>query len=274
MKKKANLLTERNPDVSNRQLLILAGIFGSFIIGMIVIFWLLLNSLINLIPPEFEQQLGILIVPFYEEKALPSPTQDTLNQLLDRLETNLDSSQVQTHKRNYEIFYLPEPTVNAIAIPGDKIIIYEGLLKEMDSENELMMVLGHELGHFDHRDHLRSLGRSLLFKIILNYLFGDFSSVSTIVENLGNAQFSQTQETKADEFGLNLLNKTYGQVAGATDFFVKLSAKENQNWSFFNTHPSPQKRVQQLEKLIKKQGYSMGKKSPLPQELEGKLNLK
>jgi predicted Zn-dependent protease len=270
MKKKANQLTERNPDVTNQQLLILAGIFGSLIIGIIVIFWLLLNSLINWIPPEFEKQLGSLIVPFYEEKALASPTQDGLNQLLDRLETNWSSSQAQ--KRDYQVFYVAEPTVNAIAIPGDKIIIYEGLLQQMDSENELMMVLGHELGHFAHRDHLRSLGRSLLFKFILNYVFGNVSNVSTIVENIGNAQFSQAQESKADEFALNLLNKTYGQVAGATDFFVKLSAEKNRNWSFFNTHPAPQKRVQQLEKLIKKQGYQMGEKSPLPQELDLRLN--
>ena len=38
--------------------------------------------------------------------------------------------------------------VSAFAIPGDVIDIFEELVKEVKSENELMMILGYELRHF------------------------------------------------------------------------------------------------------------------------------
>jgi metalloprotease len=267
MSRKNVKFSDRNPEVSSGQLLILGGIFLTIIITIIAIIWFLLNSLINFIPPKFEQTLGSLIVPIYQEKSEDSPIQDTLNQLLDQLETHLPDNPDQ-RDRDYQVFYIPENTVNALAIPGDRIIIYQGLLKEMDSENELMMVLGHELGHFAHRDHLGSLGRIILVKGLLSYFLGDLSSLAIIVENISNAQFSQTQETKADQFGLNLLYLNYNQVAGATDFFEKLSQKQALNWSFLATHPAPEKRVKQLKQLIEKQGYSLGEKTPLPDTLK------
>ncbi|MEP0779976.1 M48 family metalloprotease [Microcoleus sp. ZQ-A2] len=49
-----------------------------------------------------------------------------------------------------------------LALPGDAIVIYADLVQQAKSQNELMMVLGHELGHFAHRDHWRGLGGAYL----------------------------------------------------------------------------------------------------------------
>lgn len=163
-----------------------------------------------------------MIVPAYEQLAEPTPDQSTLNELLNRLEINLPPEQQQN--RDYQVLYIPEDTVNALALPGDRIIIYSGLLKQAQSENELMMVLGHELGHFANRDHLRSLGRSVLMQIAIAYFLGDTGWIQSIAASgiaaISNAQYSQLQESKADEVGLTLLQKTYGHVAGATDFLL------------------------------------------------------
>ena len=51
---------------------------------------------------------------------------------------------------------------NAMALPGGLIIVTAGLLDQVESENELALVLGHELGHFNNRDHLRALGRGVV----------------------------------------------------------------------------------------------------------------
>ena len=247
-------MTNRNPPPSNRQLLILLGIFVGFIVLVIWLLGLLINGLIGLIPPSVEQKLGTMVVSVYEEQAKPSPIQDTLNQLLDRAENNLPAKQHQ--ERNYRVLYLPEPTVNALAIPGDVIIVYQGLLEAMESENELMMVLGHELGHFAHRDHLRRLGRGLLLSVTISYFIGDVgalqSVISKTVQAIGSAQYSQSQEKEADEFGLSLLNDTYGHAAGATDFFARLSQEKGADLAFLSSHPASRRRVEILESLIKK----------------------
>ncbi|MGB5709741.1 MAG: M48 family metalloprotease, partial [Waterburya sp.] len=158
--------SSKNESESNSQILLIAGIFlGTGIIAFLLLN-LLVNSLISIIPTAWEQKLGALIVPIYEEQAVISPQQKTLNQLLDRLEAHLPAKQQEQNL--YQVLYIPEDTVNAIAIPGNKVIIYQGLLKEVGSENELMMILGHELGHFTHRDHLRSLGNVLLLRMTIS----------------------------------------------------------------------------------------------------------
>lgn len=256
------------PEVSNRQLLILLGLFLG---GVVFLLWALrwiLGGLVMVIPPEVEQQLGRAIAPIYQAQAEPSPTQDRLNLLLDQLETHLPAD----HGGDYEVFYIPEPTVNAIAIPGNKIIIYEGLLAAMESENELMMVLGHELGHFQNRDHLRSLGRGILVRLVLGSVFGDGGTLAAIAldgaQVISSAQYSQGQETAADEVGLELLQQHYGHVAGATDFFRTLEAQDNGAIAFLSTHPAPEKRVQHLNQLILQKAYPQQQKTPLPPELQ------
>jgi len=249
-------ISNNNPEPNNRELLT----FLAMVIGSIVlVFWLLsllINNIINWIPVGVEQKLGSLIVPTYEQQAEKSAIQDKLNKLLDGLEKQLP--QGEKYSRDYQVLYLPESTVNALAIPGDTIIIYQGLLDDVESENELTMILGHELGHFANRDHLRGLGNFLLVRIIISSFFGDLGSLQSAVDfgnAIANSQFSQKQESQADEFGLNLLYKYYNHVGGSTDFFQRLSKEINLNIAFLSTHPSPQKRVKKINQLIEQNKY-------------------
>ncbi len=249
--------SSRNPPPSNRQLLILAAIFG----GLILVAFMLLSWLINIaigwIPVGFEQKIGRLVVPVYEQQAYDSITQTQLNQRLDELESYLDNSVHQ--QRDYRVLYIPQDTVNAIALPGDVIVVYQGLLAQIQSDNELTMILGHELGHFDHRDHLRKLGKVLLVKIAIASFLGDTSTLELLLADgitlITNAHYSQSQEIAADRFGLDLLSETYGHVAGATDFFQRLSQQKPRNIAFFATHPDPKKRIKVLETLIEERNY-------------------
>lgn len=260
----------RNKPPSNRQLLILLGIFAGFTIGIIWLISWIASSIVWLIPYSVEQQLGAVIVPVYDRLAPPSPAQNTLNKLLDRLEAQLPPQQRQN--RDYQVLYIPDDTVNALAIPGDRIIIYAGLVKQAQSENELMMVLGHELGHFANRDHLRSLGRAVVVQIAIAYFVGDVGTIQSIAASgiaaFSNAQYSQSQESQADEVGLTLLQQTYGHVAGATDFFARMSQKRSSDIDFLATHPAPGRRVKQLQQLIEQRHYKVEQKRPLPPTLQ------
>ncbi|MBW4680094.1 MAG: M48 family metallopeptidase [Microcoleus vaginatus WJT46-NPBG5] len=259
----------KNPPPSNRQLLTLLAIFVGFITAIIYIIWLLVSNLVWLIPPQIEQQLAAVVTPAYEKLAQPSSAQDSLNQLLDRLETKLPAA--KHTKRNYRVLYVPQNTVNALALPGDTIVIYAGLISQVKSENELMMVLGHELGHFANRDHLRGIGQALLLNFALASIFGDSGRLSGIiasaVESVSSAQYSQAQERQADDFGLMLLQATYQHVAGATDFFARLNRQSGMDFAFLASHPSPRNRVDRLNRLIKEHRYQMDKTNPLPTAL-------
>ena len=269
------------PPANSRQLLTL---FLLFLLGLgitIAIASWIAGVIVWLLPANIEQQLGRAIVPAFEAQAQPSATQDTLNVLLNRLEGHLPEAQ-RTWKageaRDYQVIYVPDETVNALAIPGDRVIIYQGLLAEVESENELMMVLGHELGHFANRDHLRGLSRGLLVRLSVGAFFGDLGSLGAIASNsissLSNAQFSQQQEKQADEIGLTLLTQEYNHAAGATDFFARLEAQKKQlpNLAILASHPPSEARVQQLEDLIDERGYQLKDKAPLPDAIENATN--
>ena len=262
--------SSKNESESNTQIIIIIGMFLGAIILLFFLFNLLVHTLINFIPTSVDEKIGEIIAPIYETQAVDSPQQKTLNQLLDRLEDNLPKK--QKRERNYQVIYIPEDTANALAVPGNKVIIYQGLLKEVGSENELMMVLGHELGHFAHRDHLRSLGNVLVLRMTISYFLGDVnvfqSIVATTVNAISKAQYSQKQEKQADEFGLMLLDKTYNHVGGATYFFAKLSKRNKSQLDFLSSHPAPAKRVRELKKLIKQNDYSSSSVSPLPKVLK------
>ncbi len=215
--------------------------------------------------------MGKVVVPIYEAQAKPSATQTELNKLLDRLESQLPAE--QTKGRDYQVFYVPEDTVNALAIPGDRIIIYKGLLAEVESENELMMILGHELGHFANRDHLRGLTRQVMVRLVLAAALGDAGAVGAIATNsasaITSAQFSQTQEKQADEIGLTLLIQTYGHAAGATDFFSRLMKEDlPAGLSILASHPPSKARVENMKSMIERENYPIERKTKLPSALE------
>lgn len=260
---------DRNPPANNRQLITLLVLFLGTIVAVVWGFSLLVDRLVYFIPVSVEQQLGQLIVPIYQQQAKEGAAEKSLQELLERIINNLDSSQKKD--RNYQILYVPKETINALAIPGDTIVLYRGLIERAESENELMMVLGHELGHFANRDRIISLGKTILVRVAIASIIGDTGGLDSVIggaiNNISSSHYSQSQEKQADEFGLILLNKTYGYVAGATDFFERIAADRSRDIAFLSTHPAPKDRVKNLEKLIEKRQYEIGKRSPLPDPL-------
>ncbi|MEO1522500.1 MAG: M48 family metallopeptidase [Cyanobacteria bacterium J06633_2] len=257
--------SDRNPTTSNRSVL---KFIALFVATVMVVVWLagaIANGLIGLIPMQVEQALGAAIVPTYESQAQPSPTQDRLNEMLNQIERYLPPE--MRADRDFQVFYIPQDVINAIAIPGDRVIIYQGLLEQAESENEVMMVLGHELGHFANRDHLRGLGQKLMIRLAIASIFGDVGALGSIaasgVTAISDSQFSQKQENQADEVGLDLLNQAYGHVAGATDFFDRMNDRQGLEIAFLASHPTSSSRVNRLERLIQKRGYTQGERSPL-----------
>jgi Zn-dependent protease with chaperone function len=253
-------MSDRNPPPSNRQLLTLLGIFLALGVLLIWGIFKLADGLILLIPPSAEQRLGALILPAFDRLSEPSPAQDTLNQLLDRLEEKLPED--KSKKRNYRLIYIPDDTVNALALPGDAIVVYRGLIEQLDSENELMMILGHELGHFAHRDHLRGIGRGLALQLIVAIFTGDSSSFA----NIAVAIASDLSQAKF----LELLIAHYGHAGGAIDFFQRLARQPNLDFALLASHPRPGDRAVKLQQTIASHRYSVSERSPLPEPLKNK----
>jgi predicted Zn-dependent protease len=261
--------SDRNPPPNNSHVFKLITLVISLILVVSLTLPRVVDVLVWNMPLGIEQQLGNVMAPAYDAMGTDSPSQVALQTLLDRLVAKLPSSQ---RDRRYKLIYIDDDMVNAAAVPGDRVLVFRGLVEQSESENELMMVLGHELGHFANRDHLRGLGQQLLLQLTLGWFMGDVGSLQTIATSgvvaLNEAQFSQRQETQADELGLTLLHGLYGHAAGATDFFDRMSRREQSSVDWLDSHPAPARRVEALRDLIQQRGYPIQPKKSLDPPLK------
>ena len=162
------------------------------------------------------------------------------------------------------VYMVQSDTPNAFALPGGNIGVTTGLLKEVTTENGLAFVLAHELGHFKNRDHLRSMGRSLILYLIFSMITGADSSISTFLaptSSISQAQYSQARETLADRTALDTLHCYYGHVGGAFEFFTNLlDSEENADikvFHYFSSHPQLEERISDLSRYAEEHGYTL-----------------
>jgi beta-barrel assembly-enhancing protease len=149
-------------------------------------------------------------------------------------------------------------TLNAFCTPGGYIYVYTGLIKYLDSEDQLAGVMGHEIAHADNRHSMRQMVKSYG----VSALVGVGAQVAT--QNSGNRtqqaamtaaqlttalvglKFSREHETDADNTGVKYLCATDYNAAGCAGFFEKMG-NEGSPPEWISTHPSPVNRVQNIK---------------------------
>lgn len=142
--------------------------------------------------------------------------------------------------------------VNAYALPGGRIVLTSGLLQALKTENALIFVIGHEIGHFVNRDHLRGFGRQAAIGIVMSALgLGtDFSGFNYFGQ-MPMRYFQQHQESEADQYALKLVRSIYGHTKGSDEFFAFISQKESPTAKIFSswvsTHPPTDERLRLVQ---------------------------
>ena len=233
-------------------------------LGVYLLLGLLVDFVVPYIPPHWEDSLASTIMQEVNTSRKSSDSFKTaeIQQLLDSL-----AAKIEDNSRKFKVSVVVEKDINALALPGGHIVIFSELLEQIESENELAMVLAHELGHFVSRDHLRGLGRSFLFFIVANIFLGDSSATKSLMNSSGIMQnnYSRAQEYAADTFALHLLVKHYGHAGGASDFFTRLAARESlpDLVHYLSTHPASAKRIKAIEQIISDSNYQIDKVKPV-----------
>lgn len=264
-------IIEENVNVSHSSplgelFLLLGGLIGIVIVAYVILGFAV-DAVVKRLPSGLEQHLGVFVA-----SALPQNPPTDADAYLQGI-VNDFVPMTPLAGGTYRVIIIPSSEANAMALPGGYIVVLSGLLKELDSENALAFILAHELGHFAHRDHLRGLGRGLVLSAISTFLMGADSGVTEfLTKSLMTVEmkFSQRQETQADLFALDLLNRRYGHIGGATDFFNQLAEQDRLGrlTYFFATHPYPKDRVSDLREKIREKGYIEGEKAALDARVE------
>lgn len=216
-------------------------------------------------PVKVENWLGNLAL-----NEFPAEKSSELKARLDALLEQVPEDS-PLHQYNFSVYLSDSDDVNAIALPGGRIVVFKGLLDQVESENELAMVLAHELGHFAHRDHMRGLGRGLGIAVATALLLGENNSASGLISKAVltfQVQYSQSQESAADQFGVDLLTARYGHAGGATTFFERLTEDAGSKIPYvMASHPHPGDRIAALRQRILRQGYPVAETDELQLDL-------
>ncbi|MDO6410108.1 M48 family metallopeptidase [Pantoea phytobeneficialis] len=161
---------------------------------------------------------------------------------------------------NYKVYLTKD--VNAWAMANGCIRVYSGLM-DMMTDNEVEGVLGHEMGHvaLGHtRKAMQVAFATTAARTAATSMGGVIGSLSQsqlgeLGEKLVNAQFSQTQESEADDYSYDLLKKRGINPMGLATSFEKLAQLEQgRQSSMFDSHPDSEARAQHIRDRIAADG--------------------
>jgi len=150
--------------------------------------------------------------------------------------------------------------VNAFCMPGGKIAFYWGILSKLQlSDDEVAMIMGHELAHAL-REHARErMGKQAATRLganLVSSLFG-LGQLGDLAVGVGaqllTLKFSRDDETEADLVGLELAARAgYNPEAGVTLWQKMLQANKSAPPEFMSTHPAGDSRIQDIQRVLPK----------------------
>lgn len=158
---------------------------------------------------------------------------------------------------NYKVYLTSQ--INACAFPDGSVRVNSGLLEKMN-DDELLFIIGHEVGHVKegHRKaklrlaYIAAAGRSGV-AAASGTIAGALASseIGGLAEELINAQFSQSEESSADKYGLDFLQRHNIKQSAAVTALEKLaSVSESSGNGMFSTHPAAKDRAASIAEKI------------------------
>ncbi len=209
------------------------------------------------IPIKYEQSFGVQI-----KNSL------LVNDSIDVKKT--ESLKSFFNKLKFETPYELDLTVvhssiqNAFAIPGGHIVVYTGIMDNMECPEELAALLGHELVHVNHRHGTKSIFRNLANAIILSILLNDVNGITAVLVDNANSldklSFSRHLEKEADEEALEMMFQNNINPYGMIHLLEQLNElSEGINIpQILSSHPITTQRLSYINKVIEeKSNYNI-----------------
>ena len=149
--------------------------------------------------------------------------------------------------------------LNAVALPGGRVILFQGLLDQAKSPDEVAGVLAHEIGHVRERHVMQGLLRQMGLAVVLGGFDGSGGST---LNSLLSTTYTRDAEREADEHSMGALNKARISPVATADFFNRLAALDGSREmrdrqvrtiaSYSSSHPLSDERRKLFEKSVVK----------------------
>jgi putative metalloprotease len=156
---------------------------------------------------------------------------------------------------NYKAYLVKD--VNAWAMANGCIRVYSGLM-DMMSDDEIMGVVGHEIGHVALGHSKKAMQTAYTVSAARDAASSagggvarlSSSQLGDLTEKFINAQFSQSQESAADDYSFDMLKARKLNLQGLVTAFQKLAKLDGGKSDMMSSHPSSAKRAEHIEQRI------------------------
>ncbi|MGB1205499.1 MAG: M48 family metallopeptidase [Chitinophagales bacterium] len=230
----------------------------SFVMSLVLLYVFMLPKLSDFfvakMPISYEVELGqSMYESIIEGYDIDEEKTVTANYFFDNLCLNSDYP--------IEITVVESSMVNAFAIMGGHIVIFDALLNKMEDYEELAALLAHEYAHVKQKHSTRMLVRSLANYLIISLLINDANGITATLlqnaESLKQLNYSRKIEQEADEVGLALLLENQINPDGMVSLFERLQAEQEKlnlpDIEFLSSHPLIQARINDTKSQIDSQ---------------------
>lgn len=203
-----------------------------------------------LVPPEWERQIGdggfqqvrrLFAADGRPLRVCDGPDgQRALDELAGRLMAHADTP----HPARVAV--LDHPEVNALALPGGRIVLFRGLIDAAGSPEEVAGVLAHEIAHVVHQHGMQGVLRGLGAGVVLDLMMGGVGALGQVGVLAMESAHTRSMEVEADRTGLELLVAAGIDTAGFARFFDRLAEEEagtGSAFAYFSTHPPSEQRA-------------------------------
>ena len=220
-----------------------AGLIGLVALIYFIFLPFIAEIIAGTMPVSYEQKLGYYISnQFLDGYYINEELSEKLNKFSQEINFDLDFDP--------NIVAVESEQVNAFALPGGTIVVFTGLLKNMENEAQLAALLCHEVAHVKYRHSLKAMFRNLAGYLFISWLFTDINAVTAIiVENahsLYSLNYSRELEHEADTKALEMLEENNISQQGMVDLFIILKKEEAIDMTsinFLSTHPLTVERI-------------------------------
>ena len=214
-----------------------------------------------LVSPQQEMQTGYQSAQQILKKE-PLSRDRRLNTLVQRVGKCIAAAAAQPNY-NWEFFIINKEMLNAFCLPGGKIFVYKGLFRAVQNEDQLAVVIAHEVAHAIARHgaermsmiQMGRMGKTIAGQVIgggqytgvINKAYGSIEGVGLVLP------FSRKFEYEADEIGLYLMTKAGYNPREALTFWDnmrRLSAGKKKPPEFLSTHPADINRIRKIQQRI------------------------
>lgn len=168
---------------------------------------------------------------------------------------------------NFKVYKVKD--VNAFACPDGSVRVFSSLMDIMD-DDELMGIIGHEIGHVAMHHSKKAFKQELLNGALKDAVASTSNiankltqtQLATLGLSFAGAKFSRQQEREADDCGYEFLVANGRNPRGMVKSFEKFLQLEGESGGqssivqrMFSSHPDTKERIKRMTKRCEKDGY-------------------